>query len=94
MPSGPDRIRIASPTPCSEVGRHTDVRPPQWMRYYRVFWLPRPWPLWLATIPKPERPVNLEVAYVTVLVMAVSGTLALRAGRGPANLRPVQSAKA
>jgi hypothetical protein len=72
---------------------HTDVRPPQWMRYYRVFWLPRPWPLWLATVPKPERPVNLEVAYVTVLVMAVSGTLALRAGRGPTNLRPLQSAK-
>ena len=33
---------------------------PEWVRRYSVFWMPRPWPLWMRTIPEEQRPVTLD----------------------------------
>ena len=35
-------------------------RAPQWMRHFRVFYLPRPWPLWMWDIPEKYRGINLS----------------------------------
>ena len=50
------------------------------MRRYRVFWLPRPWPLWMRTIPKDERPIDLRMAAGVLLALALSGAVAIRSG--------------
>jgi hypothetical protein len=60
---------------------HPELPPPLWMRHYRVFWLPRPWPLWMATIPEAERPVDLRTANAILLVTGLAGAWAIRAGR-------------
>jgi hypothetical protein len=58
---------------------------PEWMRHYRVFWLLRPWPLWMRTIPPGNRPVNPNAGLWTLLAVAVCGgvtiQLSLKSGR-------------
>ena len=61
---------------------HPELSPPQWMRRYRVFWLPRPWPLWMRTIPEGQRPINLPLGGALLAAMALAGMLAIRFGRG------------
>lgn len=51
---------------------HPDLSPPAWMRHYQVFWLPRPWPLWMRHVPQ-GRPVDMPSAMVAVGVMALAG---------------------
>jgi hypothetical protein len=33
---------------------------PQWMTKYKIYYLPKPWPLWMSWIPPQSRPVNLR----------------------------------
>ena len=48
---------------------------PIWMRHYKIFFLPRPWPLWMLRLRHSERPVNLSVWILGVLgLMALGGT--------------------
>jgi hypothetical protein len=47
--------------------------PADWMRHYQVFWLPRPWPLWMLHIPPESRPINLPMGVVAVAAIAVAG---------------------
>jgi hypothetical protein len=53
---------------------------PGWMRHFRVFWLPRPWPLWMATIPETERPIALRTATSVLLALGLAGAVAIRLG--------------
>lgn len=71
---------------------HPGMPPPLWMRRYSVFWLPRPWPLWMRTIPENERPIDLRTANVVLLVMALAGAWAIRSGvrRWPEELSHVR----
>ena len=59
---------------------HPELSTPQWMRRYRVFWLPRPWPLWMRTIPEEQRPINLPLAEVLLASMALIGMLVIGFG--------------
>jgi hypothetical protein len=52
---------------------HPELSPPRWMRLYRVFWLPRPWPLWMRTIPPAERPVDMPAALSAIAVAMLAG---------------------
>lgn len=61
---------------------HPGERPPTWMRHYRVFWLPRPWPLWMRTVPPGQRPVNMPLAEGALAAIAVTGLIAVVTGRG------------
>jgi hypothetical protein len=65
---------------------HGELPAPLWMRRYKVFWLPRPWPLWLRAIPPDERPINLAAGEGLVAALAAAGALTLRlAGTGQAD---------
>lgn len=59
--------------------------PHDWMRHYRVFWLPRPWPLWIGHLDRSKTPGPLEHparwAAGFLLVAAVGGTMAAFAAR-------------
>jgi hypothetical protein len=60
---------------------HRELPPPLWMRRYSVFWLPRPWPLWMRTIPKEHRPIDIAAAEGILAAMGIGGILAILAGR-------------
>ncbi len=68
---------------------HPELSQPLWMRRYRVFWLPRPWPLWMHTIPADERPVNEKAACGVLLCLALAGIVSIRAGLGRVPMTPV-----
>jgi len=59
-------------------------RAPDWMPYFRIFYLPRPWPLWMPTV-DPERfdrPLPpLPAAGILFLVGLAGGVLVWREGR-------------
>jgi hypothetical protein len=52
----------------------------EWMRHYSVFWLPRPWPFWMRSIPPADRPVDLSQAMVAVATIGVAGLLLIAWG--------------
>jgi hypothetical protein len=57
-----------------------DLPPPVWMRRYAVFWLPRPWPLWMQAIREEERPIDVGAGLAVLLVAGLAGAAALAAG--------------
>ena len=57
------------------------VPPALWMRHYQVFWLPRPWPLWMSAIEPDRRPVNLPASIGVLAIMAAAGLAAMSAVR-------------
>jgi hypothetical protein len=46
---------------------------PMWMRGFQVFYLPRPWPLWMRAIQPDRRPVALGATVLGLVVVGVSG---------------------
>lgn len=61
---------------------------PEWMRGYRVFYLPRPWPLWMLREPADERPVPLLPAVGLLVAVAAAGALATSRGLAAAGGEP------
>jgi hypothetical protein len=57
-----------------------DLAPPAWMRLYAVFWLPRPWPLWMQAIPEEGRPIDVGRGLAVLLVAALAGSAAIGVG--------------
>ncbi|MEO7794693.1 MAG: hypothetical protein ABIV06_07940 [Thermoanaerobaculia bacterium] len=70
-------------------------RPETWVPYFKVFYLPRPWPIWMASLPKNFRFIAVgKVAGLLVAAGAVGAFLILtmtrkRAVQGP-DLLPAQ----
>jgi hypothetical protein len=62
---------------------HPELTPPLWMRHYRVFWLPRPWPLWMSAVPEEQLPIDLRTANAILFAMALAGAWAIRSGLRP-----------
>jgi hypothetical protein len=60
----PAEVNRFSPTPRPHI-TYSPFGPPDhrlgavWIRRFRVFWLPRPWPLWSRHVEPPQRPVEL-----------------------------------
>jgi hypothetical protein len=54
---------------------HPELSPPLWMRRYQLFWLPRPWPLWMSHVAPDERPVNMPLSMLVVAALALAGLL-------------------
>ena len=52
----------------------------EWMRRYQVFWLPRPWPLWMRAVPH-DQLVGLPWALATLGLMAGAGLAGMSAVR-------------
>jgi hypothetical protein len=61
---------------------HPELPPPVWMRHYSVFWLPRPWPLWMITIPPDRRPIDVDAAGAALFCLALAGLFTIRHGLG------------
>jgi hypothetical protein len=62
---------------------------PVWMRQFRVFYLPRPWPLWMRFVPPDRRPVRWGPVVLGMLGVGLLGaTLVYRA----ADERSIQEA--
>jgi hypothetical protein len=61
-------------------GPYPQLPPPLWMRRYRVFWLPRPWPLWMSTIPATQRPIDVRAATAALLGLGLAGSVMVRMG--------------
>lgn len=40
---------------------------PQWMRNFKIFYLPRPWPLWMASLSPAQRPIYMGMWLVVLL---------------------------
>ncbi len=55
-------------------------RTPEWTRQFQVFYLPRPWPLWMWTLDAAQRPVNVPVALAALLAAGIAGVLQIREG--------------
>ena len=60
---------------------------PIWMRHYTVFWLPRPWPLWMATIPPDRRPIDVRAGLGLLIAGAFAGMIAIRYGCRPEEVK-------
>jgi len=52
----------------------------QWMRHYRVFYVPRPWPVWMWDIPPGQRAINLKAWLAGIFGVALLGFALLRRG--------------
>lgn len=59
--------------PSSKVSRS---KAPEWMTHFKIFYLPKPWPLWISTIDADSRPVNLQ-AWVWALLGVIGISLVL-----------------
>ena len=53
-----------------------------WTRQYQVFYLPRPWPLWMQRIEKSRLPINPDVWIVVLLLIGATGMLCVYFGSG------------
>jgi len=51
---------------------------PQWMRRYAVFWLPRPWPLWMTSIDEGRRPIDVGAGLAVLAAMFIAGAALMR----------------
>lgn len=57
----------------------------EWMRAFIVFWVPRPWPLWLSDVPPEHRPVPLPELVLALVALGGLGLgLVVRGLRAPA----------
>ncbi len=46
---------------------------PQWMRQFKLFYLPRPWPFWMLSIPPARRPINLSAWIAGLFTTGILG---------------------
>jgi hypothetical protein len=53
---------------------------PEWMRQFKIYYLPRPWPLWMASIQPQQRPINMEPWLWTLMMVSLAGTVCIAQG--------------
>jgi hypothetical protein len=53
---------------------------PLWIRQFQVFYVPRPWPLWMFTLPPDRRPVNPLPLVVGTLGLGLLGAALVWSG--------------
>jgi hypothetical protein len=46
---------------------------PLWMRNYKIYFVPRPWPLWMSWLPPSLRPVDMRPWLLSLLSVAIAG---------------------
>jgi hypothetical protein len=45
----------------------------QWMSQYQIYFVPRPWPLWMSWLPRPLRPVDIRMWLFGLLAVTLGG---------------------
>ncbi len=82
----PERAKYFSPGPYSGrvtyciMGTFPRTVAPRAMPLFEVFYLPRPWPIWMAHLKPGQRPVNLEIWATAWLAMGLLGFVYMRLG--------------
>jgi hypothetical protein len=61
-------------------GNAQSVPAPLWMRHFQVFYVPRPWLLWMLALPPDRRPVNPLPVAVGTLGLGLLGAALVRSG--------------
>ena len=51
-----------------------------WIRYYQIYFLPRPWPIWMRSIPASERAVNVYAWTGWLIIMGALGGILIILG--------------
>src|SRR5262249_36240290 len=51
---------------------------PQWMTHYAIFYLPRPWVLWMWWLPSGQRPINIPMELSGLLAVGAFGLVRIR----------------
>lgn len=75
----PNGARRFAPSPYPDAltyaiaGYYRPELAPSWMRQYQVFYLPRPWPLWMRAVSYDRRPVALGPTVLGVLAVGLLG---------------------
>ena len=46
---------------------------PQWIRNFKIYFVPRPWPLWMSWLPPSRRPVDMRAWLLSLLSVAIAG---------------------
>jgi len=78
----PPTAQLFSPVPIAVWSTYAMFPPPQdmprqfapqWVRSFKIFFLPRPWPLWMSWLPRSERPINMRSWLLGVLSMLLAG---------------------
>jgi hypothetical protein len=65
---------------------------PQWIRNFKIYFLPRPWPFWMVWIKPALRPINLQAwLWGVVAVIATGGTCICRGLRIAPNTSTAQN---
>jgi len=55
-------------------------RIPEWMLHFKIYYLPRPWPLWMSWIKPAMRPINLQAWVYTLLGILGIGLVSICRG--------------
>jgi len=64
------------------VGMPRDLAP-QWIRNYKIFFLPRPWPLWMCWLPPSLRAIDMRNWLLGLMSMALAGVGLIYRGLRP-----------
>ncbi len=77
----PSTARHFNAIPIPDWCTYTILGPPPtvardaWMRNYKIFYLPRPWPLWMAYLPPAIRPIQMGSWLWGLLGLAILGSV-------------------
>ena len=94
----PDTARWFSPSPYPNALTYTLFgnaryrQSPLWIRQFQVFYLPRPWPLWMASFPPERRPISLGPAVFGALGVGILGAALVAESYGE-HASPVPAAR-
>ncbi len=78
----PATAKYFTSVPITDWSTYTILGPPPewdrslsmlWMRKYKIYFLPRPWPLWMSYLPKPLRPINENACLLGLLSVTALG---------------------
>jgi len=83
----PSQATLFNPIPESNWYTYTILGPPpkmsrslapQWMLHFKVFYLPRPWPFWMAWTNPDLRPIKPDIWVWTLLASGLIGVILIR----------------
>src|SRR2546430_757839 len=64
---------------------------PEWIRNFKIYFLPRPWPLWMLWIKPGLRPINLQAWILSLVAMMMIGGASIYRGLRTLNTGTAQN---